>query len=61
MNGRKEEAVHHTQIMSIFGVDDWRSDFFSVEFALLTTRQREHGCAPSNVCAIAWHNDPRFE
>jgi len=23
------EAVRDTQIMSIFGLDDWRSDFFS--------------------------------
>jgi hypothetical protein len=61
MNGRKEEAVRHTQIMSIFGVGDWRSDFLSAVLPLLTILQREHGCVPSSVLAIAWHSEAFFE
>jgi len=49
LNGRKEEAVRHTQIMSIFGVGDWRSDFFSEFLPEFTTWQSKHGWAPSKV------------
>jgi len=31
------------QIMSTFGVEDWRSDFFSEFFPVLTAWQSEHG------------------
>ncbi len=61
LNGRKEEAVRHTQIMSIFGVGDWRSDFFSEFLPEFTTWQSKHGWAPSKVSAIAWHKGARFE
>ena len=50
---QKEEAIRHTQIMSIFGVGDCRSDFFSESLPALTVWQSEHGCAPSNVSVIA--------
>ena len=32
-----------TQIMSIFGAGDWRSDFFSEFLPVFTTWQSEHG------------------
>jgi len=34
--GCNKEIVRDTQIMSIFGVNGWRSDFLSVDFASLT-------------------------
>src|SRR5216683_5593933 len=37
------------QIMSIFGVEDWRSDFFSEFLPALTAWQSEHGCLPPKV------------
>jgi hypothetical protein len=43
MNGRKEEAVRHTQIMSIFVAGDCRSDFFSEFLPVFTAWQSEHG------------------
>jgi hypothetical protein len=36
IKGCVKEVVGDTQIMSIFGVSGWRSDFVSVDFALLT-------------------------
>jgi hypothetical protein len=52
--------VASTHIKSIFGVGDWRSDFFSEFPPLLTAWQSEQGCAPSNVRTIAVHNDCCF-
>jgi hypothetical protein len=43
MNGRNNDAVRQTQMMSIFGVGDWRSDFFSEFLPALTAWQSEHG------------------
>jgi hypothetical protein len=48
-NGRAIGLAREAQIMSIFGTDDCKSCFFSEFFPLLTTRQSEQGCAPSNV------------
>jgi hypothetical protein len=36
-NGRSRVIARFVQIMSIFGVSSWRSDFFSAVLALLTT------------------------
>jgi len=36
IKGCRKEVVRDTQIMSIFSVSGWRSDFVSVDFALLT-------------------------
>src|SRR6266480_6366172 len=46
--------------MSTFGVSGWSSEVLSVDFALLTILQSEHGCAPLNVLAIAWHSEVCF-
>jgi hypothetical protein len=43
MTGRIKWPDRDTQIMSIFGVGDWRSDFLSELFPLFTTWQSEHG------------------
>jgi len=37
------EVVRDTQIMSIFGVGDWMSDFFSEFLPALTAWQSEQG------------------
>jgi len=43
LKGGSKRIARGAQIMSIFGVGDWRSDFFSEFFPVLTAWQSEHG------------------
>jgi hypothetical protein len=43
LKGGAKPIARGAQIMSIFGVGDRRSDFFSESFPLLTAWQSEHG------------------
>jgi hypothetical protein len=43
MNGSIKPTIDDAQIMSIFGVGDWRADFFSELPPLLTAWQSEQG------------------
>lgn len=58
--GGSNQIDRAKQMMSIFGVGDCTSGFFSEALPLLTMWQSEHGCAPSNVCKIARHNGALF-
>jgi len=43
LKGGTKRIARGAQIMSIFGVGDWRSDFCSEFFPVLTAWQSEHG------------------